>query len=796
MPHGRGLVSLCFGGWRPPPLLEAPSLPPPGPFHRLQLLRRCCSSSRGALLQQQQQQLLQLQRTLSRGLVSRGMHTRLSHNPPVSGAIGSSSSSSSSGDSSSSSSGDSSSSSSGDSSSSSSSSCSSGDSSSSNSCSSGSSSNARVFVRRRGRNNASTTCSSSGGESRSSSSKRRERMSGGSSSSKGGRSAFLLAPAGSGKTLAYLLPLLSRLYLQPAAAAGAARGATGAGGRPGQPHCPRLIILVPTRELAKQLHKNAVLPLAAAAAVTDISSSSRRKRGAVGEGGPLSCCVLSGGGRYAAEVLALSSGTDIVVATPARLLLHLKKRNLLLQQLQQLVVEEADTLCDTFYANETHFILSLVTQQRHITSSSSSNTGSSNTGSSSSRGVQLVFVGAAYSGALAHFIKTFKPHGTETHFLRHGSSSSSSNTSSSSSSNNSSSSSSSILSHALERVTAGVVHSIAASCQQDFVCLGNAKKLQQLAETLATSSSSSSSAPQTLVFCNTIKACRAVDHHLRERGFLCSHLHGEMPFALRQSEFERFLKGRSRVLVTTDVCSRGLDLPNVKHVLMFDMPEELGDYLHRVGRVSRGSSTGRLTAFYGKKDIPLLQQVLAATAATTHQQQQQQQQKQQQGALGGVSFLSRRTRRIIKLQRRWQELIDMKNPKRKVGGRKAIGLAPRRGLASPKNKHYLKQLHFKLKAEKKLRELQKRGLIRKAQKLPRRVDSVVERSEAQQTPKLVRGADGHLQVFAVRRSKRKKAELLQQHEAGRYEDERTTHPIPGAPVFGESKARGDRRPLF
>ncbi|KAL8444470.1 hypothetical protein Emed_006241 [Eimeria media] len=108
------------------------------------------------------------------------------------------------------------------------------------------------------------------------------------------------------------------------------------------------------------------------------------------------------------------------------------------------------------------------------------------------------------------------------------------------------------------------------------------------------------------------------------------------------------------------------------------MPEDLGDYLHRAGRVSRGSSTGRLTAFYGKRDIPLLRQVLAAsaaTAATQQQQQPQQQQQQQQGALGGVSFLSRRTRRIIKLQRRWQELLDMKSARTTVAADAAAAAA-------------------------------------------------------------------------------------------------------------------------
>ncbi|OEH78521.1 proliferation-associated protein 2g4 [Cyclospora cayetanensis] len=268
-----------------------------------------------------------------------------------------------------------------------------------------------------------------------------------------GRSLLLLASAGSGKTLSYVLPLLSRLYGQlPAAAA--------AGGRSAQPHCPRLIILVPTRELAKQIYTSAISPLAGFASVTDISAfsgrcgSSKARLGGAPLGGPLSACVLAGGGSYAAEVGALRKGVDIAICTPARLLLHLKKRNVLLQQLQQLVVEEADTLCDSFYANETRFILSLVVQQRRLIASKSLSEGSA----ANSKAVQLVF-----------------------HFLP----------------------------------------------------MGASGGLPQLVEALG---APSAQMEQTIVFCNTLAACRAVDFYLRERGFPCACCHGEMPFALRQRE--------------------------------------------------------------------------------------------------------------------------------------------------------------------------------------------------------------------------------------------------------------------
>ncbi|CDJ40791.1 ATP-dependent RNA helicase, putative [Eimeria tenella] len=185
---------------------------------------------------------------------------------------------------------------------------------------------------------------------------------------------------------------------------------------------------------------------------------------------------------------------------------QLSKRNLLLQQLQQLVVEEADALCDSFYAKELHFILSLVKQQRGFSSSSSSSS------SSSKKGVQLVFVGAANSGALVSFLRSFRPDGSETEFLLRGTDSSSSSSSSDSSSSSSSSSSS--LYEELTLVSSGGLHLLPARCQQQFVAIDSTGGLLQLLEAVGPPSQQEKQQQQqqqqcqTVVFCNTLSACR------------------------------------------------------------------------------------------------------------------------------------------------------------------------------------------------------------------------------------------------------------------------------------------------
>ncbi len=70
-----------------------------------------------------------------------------------------------------------------------------------------------------------------------------------------------------------------------------------------------------------------------------------------------------------------------------------------------------------------------------------------------------------------------------------------------------------------------------------------------------------------------------------------------MPQALRQ-----FRVGQKRVLVATDVAARGLDIPHVTHVINYDMPNDIDDYVHRIGRTGRAGKKGLATAFFDDKD--------------------------------------------------------------------------------------------------------------------------------------------------------------------------------------------------
>lgn len=107
----------------------------------------------------------------------------------------------------------------------------------------------------------------------------------------------------------------------------------------------------------------------------------------------------------------------------------------------------------------------------------------------------------------------------------------------------------------------------------------------------------------TIVFCNTVSSCCAVQHHLEERGFSTLAFHGNLPPKLRQRYWERFKSCDSAsILVASDAAMRGLDTTFVEHVIMFDFPGTSRAFIHRIGRTSRAGTEGRVTALVGRKD--------------------------------------------------------------------------------------------------------------------------------------------------------------------------------------------------
>jgi ATP-dependent RNA helicase RhlB len=97
---------------------------------------------------------------------------------------------------------------------------------------------------------------------------------------------------------------------------------------------------------------------------------------------------------------------------------------------------------------------------------------------------------------------------------------------------------------------------------------------------------------RTLVFANTKRVCERIADYLEGNGYECGLLTGDVPQKKRLSLLNQFKRGELPILVATDVAARGLHIPDVSHVINFDLPQDAEDYVHRVGRTARAGASG------------------------------------------------------------------------------------------------------------------------------------------------------------------------------------------------------------
>ncbi|HVX93012.1 MAG TPA: DEAD/DEAH box helicase, partial [Candidatus Dojkabacteria bacterium] len=106
---------------------------------------------------------------------------------------------------------------------------------------------------------------------------------------------------------------------------------------------------------------------------------------------------------------------------------------------------------------------------------------------------------------------------------------------------------------------------------------------------------------KTLIFVNTKRFVDQLEDELLDQGFRVSAIHGDKKQHQRRKAIEMFKTNRSNVLIATDVAARGLDIPNVSHVINFDEPNNFEDYTHRIGRTGRADKSGIALTFVQKK---------------------------------------------------------------------------------------------------------------------------------------------------------------------------------------------------
>jgi ATP-dependent RNA helicase DDX3X len=111
---------------------------------------------------------------------------------------------------------------------------------------------------------------------------------------------------------------------------------------------------------------------------------------------------------------------------------------------------------------------------------------------------------------------------------------------------------------------------------------------------------------RTLVFVATRRSADLLERFLYDNGYSTASIHGDRTQPEREAALNAFKAGKARILVATDVAARGLHIDNVTHVINFDLPSNIDDYVHRIGRTGRCGKEGIATGFFSMIIIRIL----------------------------------------------------------------------------------------------------------------------------------------------------------------------------------------------
>lgn len=106
----------------------------------------------------------------------------------------------------------------------------------------------------------------------------------------------------------------------------------------------------------------------------------------------------------------------------------------------------------------------------------------------------------------------------------------------------------------------------------------------------------------TLIFVETKKGADSLEEFLHHEGYPVTSIHGDRTQREREDALRQFRSGHTPILVATAVAARGLDIPHVKHVINFDLPSDVEEYVHRIGRTGRMGNLGLATSFFNDRN--------------------------------------------------------------------------------------------------------------------------------------------------------------------------------------------------
>lgn len=298
------------------------------------------------------------------------------------------------------------------------------------------------------------------------------------------------AQTGTGKTAAFAIPILQNLYLEK---------------KENSPKIIKALIITPTRELAIQIRDNF------------------REYGANTN---LKCTVIFGGVNQKSQIDVLKKGVDILVATPGRLLDLINQKHVKLNDVEYLVLDEADRMLDMGFIPDIRRVVAHTPSNRNT----------------------LLF-SATMPAPIEKLAQEFLYNPV--------------------------------------RVVVSPVSSTAPNIEQLLYFVDKSNKDLLLADILKTASVDSA-----LIFTKTKHGANKLEKTLLKNNIVCGAIHGNKSQNARVTTLNKFKKGAIKVLIATDIASRGIDIKELSHVINYNIPLTPEDYVHRIGRTARAGHNG------------------------------------------------------------------------------------------------------------------------------------------------------------------------------------------------------------
>lgn len=299
-----------------------------------------------------------------------------------------------------------------------------------------------------------------------------------------------LANTGTGKTAAFLIPLIEQVHKN---------------------RDTRILIVVPTRELASQINDE-LFKL-----TKDLRMYSVQ-------------CI--GGANINPQINALRRGFSFIVGTPGRLNDLIERRVLNLSTFSTVVLDEVDRMLDMGFIEDIKKLISKLPDHR-----------------------QSLFFSATLNSKIESIMKM-------------------------------------LLKPTFEKVSV-VTGSTAKNVDQDVIKVSDRReKIEKIQELLK-----SDGFDRVLIFVSTKREVDFLETILRGNSFRVEAIHGDKRQRQRQRAIDNFKRGVAKILIATDVAARGLDIPNVTHVINYDEPNTYDDYVHRIGRTGRADKSGIALTF-------------------------------------------------------------------------------------------------------------------------------------------------------------------------------------------------------